>query len=135
MAIVTLQHDADADAVDVRAAGEIDYASRPDLDRVISAVAELGGSVQIDVDLRAVTFLDAVGVAFLLRLHKLAVRDGHELAVSGARPQVLKVLRITGTSVVLGIDSPMVPAQPRRSQEQGMRDAVAPPSVTYPRAR
>ncbi len=122
MATITLEEQ--VDALHVRASGEIDYAVRPDLDDVVRAVADLNRVVHIDVDLGEVTFLDSVGVAFLLRLHKIAVRSGHDLAVTGVHPRVLKVLQITGTTALLGIDEPLVPAQPAPTHDQATSTIV-----------
>jgi anti-anti-sigma factor len=55
------------------------------------------GTVHLDLDLGAVTFLDSHGLSVLLHAHTRALRQGGSVHVIALSPQVERVLETTGT--------------------------------------
>ncbi|MEU8344805.1 STAS domain-containing protein [Spirillospora sp. NPDC048832] len=78
----------------VAAAGELDIATSADFGiELARMIDEHGPDVMIDAS--AVTFCDARGVAALVAADRLARRRGGSVTLTGARPQMARILRIT----------------------------------------
>ncbi|RKS78802.1 anti-anti-sigma factor [Actinomadura pelletieri DSM 43383] len=91
----TSLNDTDAGARRVVVSGELDIASagvlRSHLARLID---ERGPNLVVDVS--ALTFCDAQGLAAFVAADELAHRHGGAVTLVGIRPQLAKILRITG---------------------------------------
>lgn len=81
-------------AVMVELRGEIDILADQELAPRLEALA--GIHLDLVVDLRGVTFLDASGLRLLLRARDRAARCGGRLRVVRGGPRVSKVIRIAG---------------------------------------
>jgi len=77
----------------VTARGELDIATAPVLDEALIEQARIGGSVMLD--LRELTFIDATGLAVLLRLNARAQRDRIEFTLLPG-PRVRRLLDLCG---------------------------------------
>ena len=82
----------------LRASGEIDVATSPELRRELHQLADRQGSIV--VDLRDVTFIDSSGLGVLVgTLKRLRERDPDAtLVLEGLQDPVRKVFDITGLS-------------------------------------
>ena len=87
----------------LRARGEIDVATSPDLRRELHQLVERTGSIV--VDLRDVTFIDSSGLGVLVgTLKRLRERDPNAtLVLEGLQEPVRKVFDITGLSDLFAI--------------------------------
>jgi anti-sigma B factor antagonist len=83
---------AESGAVVVAVAGEVDYATGPQLAERLLDLTEH----DVVVDLSAVTFLDSSGIAALVRANEAISRTGHRLRTFGEQDNVLRVLEIAG---------------------------------------
>src|SRR5581483_3263034 len=79
-------------AVIVSVAGEIDMATAGRLESSVRGHADL----DVTVDLEGVTFMDSSGITALVRLQRQVMDEGHTLRVTGERPNVRRVLEISG---------------------------------------
>jgi len=75
----------------VRAAGELDLASAPALERALNRVAP-PASGRVVLDLRELSFTDAAGLRVLVAASR---RLGERLVVCGPRPPVRQLLEVT----------------------------------------
>jgi anti-anti-sigma factor len=82
---------AHAGAMRVEILGRLDFATAPRLARALGALPSGG---EVVVDLAGVTLMDTTGAAVLLR-----ARDGRNLVVVHADPNVRQVLEGSGVSV------------------------------------
>ena len=73
----------------VRLAGELDLGAQ---DEMAAARPELPAAGPVEIDLRAVRFMDSTGLAALVDLHQLLTASGCDVRVHGARGVVLRVL-------------------------------------------
>ena len=90
-----------ADSVTVLVTGEVDMGSKELLEE---AMSELGGQPQnLMVDLRGVTFIDSMGLAMLLRIHRLCEANGGSLALAAPSDNVRKLLRLSQLDSVLTV--------------------------------
>lgn len=103
----------DGENVRIDVAGEIDLATCSQLEtELLAAIEAPVRPKQIRIDLAAVTFIDARGVAVLVDCCSAAQRRGVDYAVQNARGIVLRVLDILGLaslrSIPPGADLPKV---------------------------
>jgi anti-anti-sigma factor len=82
-----------ADAVVVRVAGEIDIVTAPVLQRHLDP-ALAGDRPLVVIDLAETTFLDARGVAVLVRARTTVTGRGGRLVIRRPPPLVLRVLQL-----------------------------------------
>jgi anti-sigma B factor antagonist len=82
--------------------GEVDYASRGELDDAYTALTEYPPA-DVVADLARTTFLDSVGLGFLVRLHHWVTSAGHVLTVAAPPTHVRRALMLTGLDRVLTI--------------------------------
>ena len=106
--MTALPIDIDPTRIDVRAAtsaagcsitvsGEIDSSTAPGLRSCLLEVLGRPGTTGVEVDLRAVTFLDSAGLSALATAHRAAQAAGRPLRMRcGTTRAVLRPLQITG---------------------------------------
>jgi anti-anti-sigma factor len=92
-----------ADEVVVSVEGEVDMATAPQLTEALGAALESGRTVVVDV--AEMTFIDSQGIKALVDAHKLAGSEPlGRLVVRSPRPQVRKMLEITGLDTRIAIE-------------------------------
>jgi anti-anti-sigma factor len=89
-------------AVVLAVTGELDLGSAGLLDQAFQSLVDSGTKLVI-VDLRELEFIDSTGISLLVKAHRAAERDGTRFAVAGARPQVRRLLSLTGLTKMLTI--------------------------------
>lgn len=93
--LVTSIDEVDGGPQRVTAHGELDIASAAEFGiELARLIDERGPDVVIDVS--DLSFCDARGLAAIVAADKLARRRGGAITLAGARPQMAKILRITG---------------------------------------
>ena len=97
------------DRCTVTVTGDVDPLSAPVLaDRLLQVLAR-PDAAEVELDLRAVTFLDSAGLTALVVAHQSAERAGRVLRMRcGSTRPVLRPLQITGLATVFTLvdDSP-----------------------------
>ncbi len=97
----------------VAVAGEIDYATAPDLCAAISAAIDQFGPRHIRVDLARVTLLDSTGIGILVVAYRISRQLGIEFTVHNQNTLVDRVLSAVGVRDLLcptaTIPHPFVP--------------------------
>lgn len=88
----------------VRLRGEVDASSTDDLTGAATEV--LAAAVPVVVDLADVTFLDSVGVSFLVRLATEASEQGRTVTLRAAPPAVREVLALVGATDIFSDPPP-----------------------------
>jgi len=86
----------DRDEVSVVVAGELDLASRGEVERAVTELTATGFD-QIVLDLRDVEFIDAAGLRTLLGLRNDAQRNGHRLTFVAPKDGARRIFQLTGT--------------------------------------
>jgi anti-anti-sigma factor len=94
-------------AVHLHLGGELDLATKPFLDKLLSR-AEVNGIDKIVVDLENVTFMSVSTLRSFTRAAGRASRSGRTFTLVAAPPVVRRIFEITGTLDLLGpeCDSP-----------------------------
>jgi len=76
--------------------GEIDISITDSLREDIDRALDNYGSVQLVIDLSGVDFIDSSGLGVILGRYKRLAGKGGKVILAGARPQVKKVLELSG---------------------------------------
>ena len=87
---------------EIQLGGEIDIANAGFLTRELCDAVDRATSVIVDVS--AVTFIDARGVAMMVAVHEHARALGRTITWRGAQPMPARVFSITGVDRALDID-------------------------------
>ena len=98
----SVAHDDDDRAV-LTFSGDLDVAVAQRFRQALIDLME-AGSVDLDLDLAEVSFLDSHGLSVLLHARKRVVRQGGSLRVTALSPQVRRVLETTGTHDLLLVE-------------------------------
>ncbi|WP_067461234.1 STAS domain-containing protein [Actinomadura macra] len=93
--VTTLLRDTGSGPTRVAVAGELDIATDVTFRVALTRIIQDRGP-DIVIDASSLTFCDARGVAAIVAVSDLAERRGGSVTITGVRPQVAKVLRITG---------------------------------------
>ncbi len=88
----------------VRVAGEVDIQTSPALGDQLQSVVDQGHA-SVLVDLGEVTFLDSTGLSALIGGLRRCQAAGGELRLVSPRPNVRKVLEITGLTDAFHLDA------------------------------
>lgn len=101
-----LTRHADGDTVRLAVAGEIDLATVDPLTDAMIEIIKDDRPAHLVVDFAEVAFLDSSGVSALVAAWHLASVDQVGFTVVNCRPNVLRVLEITGMAKALTTGSP-----------------------------
>ena len=101
--LLSLTLEAGTGGTTVRASGELDLATAPELRECLALVA---GDVVLD--LTGVTFVDSSAIALLVSEHRRRVAKNEALTVTGSSPMALRVFEISGLDQLVNLngDSP-----------------------------
>jgi anti-sigma B factor antagonist len=81
-------------AVVVRATGELDLMTVPELDAVFQEV--MAEKADLELDLSRLDFIDSTGVHLVLSAHEASVREGWNFAITGASADVRRAFELLG---------------------------------------
>jgi anti-sigma B factor antagonist len=91
----------DGPTIRLRLLGELDMATRPQVERALRRAEDSGAGV-IELDLSGLTFMDSSGVHIALEAHDRAERRGHTLLLLEGAETVQRIFKLTGTEDRLG---------------------------------
>jgi anti-sigma B factor antagonist len=89
----------------IKTSGEIDYEAQKQLDSVYELVAS-HAPCDVVVDMNGTTFVDSVGLGFLVRLHNQVTRLGQRMTVRATSRHIRRTFGLTGLDRVLTIAPP-----------------------------
>jgi anti-sigma B factor antagonist len=92
-------HDAVAgDVQTIRMVGELDLATAPKLEAVLS---RLDGAKAVTLDLSGLTFMDSCGLRSVLRVKQMCEQRGYDFRLVPGEQQVQRLFELTGLLDVL----------------------------------
>lgn len=101
---VRVWHERAGDGVIVRAVGEIDLLTVPQLtEELAAAEKELPSTGPLVLDLTEVTFLASVGLSVLVGCHERCKQSGVELRIVTGNRTITRTIHITGLTDTLPI--------------------------------
>ncbi|MGW6847000.1 STAS domain-containing protein [Streptomyces sp. NPDC054958] len=114
--------------------GELDADNRHDVQATLDEALD-ASTAGLDLDLSALTFCDSAGLHLLLNLHHTATTTGKTLVLHAPRPQLTRLLDVTGTTSVFTIHTPLAhPSDPRAGRHSVMGGDGTGPSHRRPHA-
>ena len=93
----------EGDTAVLRVEGDVDLSSSGPLEASVASVVD-SGVRRLVLDLGDVAFLDCAGIRLLLTVRELTESKGGWLRLERVPPMVLRVLRLTGTHTLLGLE-------------------------------
>jgi anti-sigma B factor antagonist len=78
----------------VKATGELDLMSVPELEAVLNEV--MSEKADIELDFSRLDFIDSTGVHLVLTAHDTSVREGWQLTITGAGAEVRRAFELLG---------------------------------------
>ena len=119
--LLAIEAENQPDAYVIRITGELDLAGCPGLESALQE-AERAHADRIIVDLEALTFIDSVGLATILKASRRSARYVNRLEVTRGRGQPAKMFRLTGLDEVLPLTDPcLCPAVDDAGRAPGSR--------------
>jgi anti-sigma B factor antagonist len=116
----------------LRLRGELDACGEARLRWAICSVVSGHPQPVLEMDLSALTFADCAGLSVLVWAHKRLAEQGRELVITGARPLIRRLLRLTGLDEYLHLR----PSEPDRNPEEFPQiQHLAPASRGHPAVR
>jgi anti-anti-sigma factor len=116
----------------LRLQGELDACGEARLRWAICAVVGDHPRPILEMDLSALTFADCAGLSVMVWAHKRLAEQGHELVITGARPLIRRLLRLTGLDDYLHL----CPSEPDGGPDEFPRiQHLAPASRGHPVVR
>jgi anti-anti-sigma factor len=112
------------ESVRVRARGELDVKTAPELDAALRRVE--APKRRVGLDLSGVTFMDSIGIGLLMRHAMHAQRDGFTLWVIPPGPSAARALELTGVRHALPIVEAPRRRRPRRRAGPGRGMSLRP---------
>jgi len=101
--LVDVRTSDDEELLTMLVAGDLDAVSSAGLQKAVVEVLRRHRPRGIEVDLRGVAFLDSAGIRALVLCHADAEQLGCRLTVAGPRPDVRRVLDLTGLREHFGL--------------------------------
>lgn len=90
-----------AQAVHVRVRGDVDIASKAELEGTLEQLGVY--NLNIEVDLRGVTFMDSTGLSLIVHFHRRTADTGRALTIIAPSEQVRRLFEIAGVDGFLTI--------------------------------
>jgi anti-sigma B factor antagonist len=87
--------------VTVELAGEVDYATAPQIRETITGTLEAGGVSSIRVDVAKVTVLDSTGIGTIVVAYRIAREMGVDLAVVNPNRFITRLFTVVGAEELL----------------------------------
>lgn len=84
-------------AIVLAVSGELDLASSPTLEEELSRVGSCDSAIVI-LDLRELEFMDSTGLSVVVKAHQRAREAGRRFGLVKGRPQVQRLLSLTGVA-------------------------------------
>ena len=84
--------------------GEIDHHSAAALRSTIDNAVEINMPSLLILDFSRVSFMDSSGIGLVMGRYRNLIRFGAKLHITGASPQIYKVMRLSGMEKLASID-------------------------------
>lgn len=90
----------------VRLAGELDEHTAAQFRAAVEARLDEDGERDLALDLSAVTFIDSSGLGAILGRYKRISQAQRRMTISGASPQVRRILELSGLLKIIPLTGP-----------------------------
>lgn len=84
--------------------GELDHHTAADMRADIDSAVELNMPELLILDFSGVSFMDSSGIGLVMGRYRTLARRGAKLHISGASPQIYKVMKLAGLERLATLD-------------------------------
>ena len=85
--------------------GELDHHSAKEMREEIDSAVELNMPSLLILDFRDISFMDSSGIGLVMGRYRTLVKTGAELHITGAAPNIYKVLKLAGIEKLAKLES------------------------------
>ena len=93
---MSIQINVTGDVVTALLSGELDHHSAKEMREAIDSAVELNMPTLLILDFKDVSFMDSSGIGLVMGRYRNLVKSGAELHITGATPQIYKMLKLAG---------------------------------------
>lgn len=86
-----------------RVEGELDMRAAPGFRETIDAAVDNYRAKRLVLDFKKVSFIDSSGLGVILGRYKKIMPAGGRIAIAGARPQIKRVLELSGVLKIINL--------------------------------
>ncbi|MGI5840022.1 MAG: STAS domain-containing protein [bacterium] len=86
-----------------RVEGELDMQAAPGFRAAIDTAVDSHRAKRLLLDFRKVSFIDSSGLGVILGRYKKLAQSGGRIAIAGAKPQVRRVLELSGVMRIIDV--------------------------------
>lgn len=84
--------------------GELDHHTAPEMRNAIDSAVELNMPTLVVLDFGGISFMDSSGIGLVMGRYRNLSKTGAELHITGASPQIYKVLKLAGIERLASLD-------------------------------
>lgn len=85
--------------------GELDHHSAKEMREEIDSAVELNMPSLLILDFRDISFMDSSGIGLVMGRYRTLAKTGAELHITGAAPNIYKVLKLAGIEKLAKLES------------------------------
>lgn len=85
--------------------GELDHHSAKEMREEIDSAVELNMPSLLILDFKDISFMDSSGIGLVMGRYRTLVKTGTELHITGAAPNIYKVLKLAGIEKLAKLES------------------------------
>ena len=85
--------------------GELDHHSAKEMREEIDNAVELNMPSLLILDFKDISFMDSSGIGLVMGRYRTLVKTGAELHITGAAPNIYKVLKLAGIEKLAKLES------------------------------
>ncbi len=93
---MSIQINVTGEVVTALLSGELDHHSAKEMREAIDSAVELNMPTLLILDFKDVSFMDSSGIGLVMGRYRNLVKSGAELHITGATPQIYKMLKLAG---------------------------------------
>lgn len=85
--------------------GELDHHTAKGMREAIDSAVELNMPTLLILDFRDISFMDSSGIGLVMGRYRNLIKSGAELHITGAPPQIYKMLKLAGIEKLAKLES------------------------------
>ena len=92
------------EVVTAKLSGELDHHTAREMRAAIDEAVELNMPSLLILDFSGISFMDSSGIGLVMGRYKIVSKNGAQLHITGASPQIYKVMRLAGLERLAVLD-------------------------------
>lgn len=102
---MSVEIDVKGSVVTAYLSGELDHHTAAEMRNAVDSAIELNMPELLVLDFTGITFMDSSGIGLVMGRYRNLMRTGAKLNISGASPQIYKVMKLAGLERLATLDN------------------------------